>query len=169
MTIAIWPPGGAYIPDGQTWTGDTGREWEATGGDLYLPYPPSPRNVLADALTAAIGTDTGVQVYASPPEVPVPPAVVIMPADPYQAPNHAAGTNQSAWAFDIDIILRRNKSEPALDALERAREVIAGALPAGWRWVEFGEIGEIEIAKKTYLKGTLGVAVSVTEGLAQYG
>jgi hypothetical protein len=165
MTISIWPPSGAYIPDGQTWTGDTGRTWEAAGTTLLIPYPSSPRNVLADALVAAIGTDTGVQVYASPPNTPAPPAIVIMPADPYQAPNHSAGSNAAAWAFDIDIILRRNKSEPALDALERAREVISAALPAGWRWVEFGEIGEIEISKKTYLKGTLGVAVSLTGGM----
>ena len=164
-TKLMWPPLNASVPDATTWTGDTGRTWESSGDSLTMDYPESPRVTLADALATAIGTDTGVQIYASPPNVPVPPAIVIRPADPYQAPNHAAGTQASAWAFDVDIILRRNKSDAALLALERAREVISAALPAGWRWVEFGEIGEIEIAKKTYLKGTLGVAVSATEGM----
>ena len=169
-TVAIWPPTGQYIPDATEWTGTVdGRDWTAMGGGLFSPYPASPRDFLADALRNEIGTDTGVQIYAYPPNVPVPPAIVIRPADPYQAPNHSAGTVASGWAFDVDIILTRNRADEALAAIERAREVICAALPAGWRWVEFGEIGEIEVAKKTYLKGTLGVAVSATEGLAQYG
>ena len=169
MTSTLWPPLNATIPDGQTWTGDTGRTWESAGTDLTISYPDSPRKVLADALVAAIGTDTGVQIYEYPPNVPVPPAIVIRPADPYQAPDHAGGTAASAWAFEIDIIISRNRSDAALDALERAREVITAALPAGWRWIEFGEVGELEVAKKVYLKGTLGVAVRLTEGLSQYG
>ena len=161
----IWPPTfDLPVPDGTTWNDDTGREWEAAG-TLSMPAVDTPRVTLAAALVAAIGTDTGVQVYASPPEVPVPPAIVIRPADPYQAPYHASGTVGSAWAFDIDIIMRRNRSDAALDALERAREVVCAALPSGWRWIEFGDIGETEISKKRYLKGTLGVAVAYTEGM----
>ena len=165
MTDLMWPPASATIPAGTTWDDTTGREWESAGASLTIDYPPSPRATLATALVAAIGTDTGVQVYASPPETPIPPAIVIRPADPYQAPYHATGDVGSAWAFDIDIIMRRNRCDAALDALERAREVVCAALPSGWRWIEFGDIGETEISKKRYLKGTLGVAVAYTEGM----
>ena len=165
MTDLMWPPASATVPAGTTWTGDTGREWESAGASITVDYPPSPRVTLAAALTTAIGTEDGVQIYASPPNTPVPPCIVITPADPYQAPYHTSGEKGSAWAFDVDIILRRNRSDAALDALERAREVVCGALPAGWRWIEFGEIGETEISKKAYLKGTLGIAVAYTEGM----
>ena len=166
MTLTMWPPLDITLEDASTWIGDTdGRTWTVNGTELKMDYPLSPRQTLTDALIAAIGTDTGVTIYASPPDVPVPPAIVITPADPYQAPYTASGAAGSAWAFELDIILRRNRSDQALDALERAREVICAALPAGWRWVKFGEVGEIIIAKKAYLKGTLGVAVATTEGM----
>ena len=109
------------------------------------------------------------QVYPYPPEVPVPPCIVIRPADPYQAPYHAGGTTGAAWAFEVDILLRRHEAGAALRALERARELLSASLPAGWRWVEFGDIGEIVVAKKAYLKGTLAVAAALTEGLQTYG
>ena len=164
MTDTMWPPGNAALPDGLTWDDDTGREWEVAGTGLTMDYPESPRETLAAAILAYIG-DGGVQVYASPPEVPAPPCIVIMPADPYQAPYHSSGGAGAAWAFDVDIIVRRFRTDGGLAALERARELVTAALPAGWRWVEFGEVGEIEIAKKKYLKGTLGVAVAYTQGM----
>lgn len=165
--LAMWPPLNITLPDGLTWDGETGREWEVTGTGLTMDYPPSPRVTLATALLSAVGD--GVQVYNSPPDVLVPPAIVIRPADPYQAPATASGGMSAAWAFDVDIVMGRNKSELSLAGLERAREVLTAALPDGWRWVEFGEIGEVEIGKKTYLKATLGVAVIATEGMASNG
>ena len=164
MTQTMWPPLNATLPDALTWTGDTdGRTWTTHGSELTMDYPDSPRVTLAAAILAAVGD--GVQVYAFPPEVLVPPAVVITPADPYQAPATAAGALGAAWAFDINIILGRWKADQALDAMERAREVVTKSLPAGWRWVDFGDIGETIINKKAYLSGTLGVAVINTEGL----
>jgi hypothetical protein len=120
------------------------------------------RETLAAVLEPALGD--GWQVYEWPPSVIAPPAIVIQPADPYSAPYHATGITGAAWALDVDIVVRFNDSEEGLSELERIRETVSAALPPGWRWVEFGEIGEIVVAKKAYLKGTLGVAVA-TEGV----
>ena len=125
--------------------------------------PTSPRVTLGAALETAMGI--GWQIYTSPPKTVAPPAIVIRPADPYQAPYHASGSVGSAWAFDVDLIVRYNLTEEGLYDLEVARETVSDALPDGWRWIEFGDIGEIEIAKKVYLRGTLGVAVAFTEGM----
>ena len=164
MTETMWPPLNATLPDGFEWIGDTGRTWTVNGTALTMDYPESPRVGLAAAILATVGD--GVQVHAFPPETLVPPAIVIRPADPYQAPATAGGVKTAAWAFDIDIILGRWKADKALDAMERAREAVTSALPAGYRWVEFGDIGQIEINKKSYLRATLGVAVINTEGLS---
>ena len=123
----------------------------------------SPRVALAAAIQVAV--DAGWNVYGSPPEVLAIPAVVIRPGDPYQAPATAAGTAGAAWAFDIDIVVHRSSADRGLDALEVARETVTGALPVGYRWIEFGDIGELVVNKKTYLKGTLGVGVINTEGV----
>ena len=80
-------------------------------------------------------------------------------------PIHTSGALGAAWAVDVDIVVRYNDSDEGLAELERTRETVAAGLPAGWRWVEFGEIGEIVVAKKAYLKGTLGVAVAISEGM----
>lgn len=165
MTQTMWPPLNASLPDALTWEGDTGRTWTLTGSDLTMDYPEGPRSELATAILTAVGD--GVQVYSYPPEVPAPPAVVIKPADPYQTPMLAGGTDTAAYAYELDIIVGRNWAGGSnLDALERAREVVSAALPAGWRWVDFADIGEIIINKKSYLRGSLGVAVTRTEGLA---
>ena len=162
-TREMWPPLNAELPTGLTATGDEdGRTWTITGTAVTAAYPSSPRATLAAAFLEAVGD--GVQVYDHPAEVVAPPCIVVRPADPYNAPTHA-GRFSSAWAFDVDVILARNKAGPSLDALERAREVLISALPAGWHWVEFGEIGNVEISGKQYLKGTLGVATVYTEGM----
>lgn len=134
----------------------TGFGWDGA-------YPTSPRATLAAAFETAFGD--GVQIYKSPPDTLAPPCIVINPADPYQVPYTAAGSDASAWAFELDIVLRRNRSDLALDELERARELVCTALPSGWRWVDFGSIGEIVVGKKTFLKGTLAVAVPFTGGM----
>ena len=160
--------GNTPIPTGTDWTGAVdGRLWTVTGDGLTIGVPPSPRAVLAGVFRTAAGA--GVQVYDHPPETITPPAVVIRPADPYQAPATAGGYLSALWAFEVDIILTRNRADLSLDSLERAREQLCAVLPAGWRWVEFGELGEIDVGKKTYLKATLGVATIATEGMASYG
>lgn len=121
------------------------------------------RTTLGTALTAALGD--GWQVYEWPPSVLAPPAVVLRPADPYSAPMHTTGALGAAWALDVDIVVRYNDTEQGLSELERIREDVCAALPAGWRWVEFGQVGEIDVANKAYLKGTLGVAVAISEGM----
>lgn len=149
-----------------TWTDSvTGREWFIEG-NVGLEWPPSPRQILKDTLDVFFAP--GVYVVDHPPETVIPPAIVIRPADPYQAPYTAHGVVGSAYAFEVDVIVSRNLPSEGLDDLERFRELICQNLPAGWRWLEFGGIGEITVAEKTYLKGTLGLAVPVVEGLDQY-
>lgn len=143
----------------------TGRTWTVAGSEMVLGWPPSPREVLRDAWLAVLGPD---RVLASPPELVAPPAAVIRPADPYQAPYTSSGAVGSAWAFDVDIIVSRNLVDQGLGQLERAREFLCDNLPPGWRWLEFGGIGEITVAEKTYLKGTLGLAVASPGGLDDF-
>jgi len=155
------------LPSGFTWTDSvTGRIWEVIGDGISLAWPPSPREVLASVLQAAVGD--GVFVIDHPPELVTPTAAVIRPADPYQAPYTASGARGSAWAFEVDLIVHRNDVSEGLNRLERFREFVCAELPAGWRWLDFGGVGEIIVADKTYLKGTLGLAVASPGGLDDF-
>jgi len=154
------------IPAGTTWDDVTGRTWSVVGDGLLLGIPPSPRQVLQEWLQGVLRADVYVIDY--PPEVVAPVAVVIRPADPYQAPYTASGAAGKAWAFEVDIVVGRNLPNLGLTRLELLQEQIVQNLPPGWRWLEFGGVGEIIVADKTYLKGTLGLAVASPGGLDDF-
>ena len=111
---------------------------------------------LAAALAAVL--DPAVSTFDAPPETMLAPAVVIRPSDPYQAPATAAGPAAASYRFDIDLIVSRTDERLGLRLLEYGRDQISDALPAGWWWVTFGNIGELEVAGRLYLRGTLTVA-----------
>jgi hypothetical protein len=121
---------------------------------------PTPAADLAAAFTAVV--DPSVSVVDHPTPNVVPPAVIIRPANPHQAPAVAAGVGAAAWAFEVDIIVAI-RGAAALRLLELGRQQLTAALPPGWRWTEFGQIGDIEIADKVYLRGVIGVATIQTD------
>jgi hypothetical protein len=156
----FWPPGG-FLTDLDTWTGAVdGRPWTVHGESLSA-VTPTPRAVLASWLRDDL--DAAVSIVDHPPQTVTAPAVVIRPADPYQAPYTAAGSAGAAWAFEVDIIVARPNPGLALELLERARVEVTEHLPPGYRWLDFGQIGELEVGKNTYLKGTLSVAMADAE------
>ena len=121
----------------------------------------TPAQSLAAALAPVL--DVAVSVLEAPSDVIVPPAVVIRPADPYQAPAMTGNTQGASYRYDVDLILHRQDERKGLRLLEYGRHQIAEALPSGWWWVTFGNIGNLEVAGKTYLRATLTVATILTD------
>lgn len=116
---------------------------------------------LAAALAAVL--DPAVSVLEAPADTILPPAVVIRPADPYQTPVVAGTTISASFRYEVDLVLHRHDERLGLRLLEYGRDQLSAALPSGWWWVTFGNIGDLEVAGRTYLRATLTVATIQTE------
>ena len=152
------------IPDGETWTDETGRTW-AAHGSLILSDDniQSVRQELFDLLR---GLFPQWNWYDYPPETVKVPAFVLNPADPYIIPYSQGGPFNALWGFELVMVVGRGKPEDALRRLEFFYTEITQALneAPSTSWLEFGEVGTTEIGGVEHLTGTLTVAV-VAESL----
>ena len=92
------------------------------------------RAALATALATTLAT-----VYASVPETPIPPAIVIVPGSPYMESlviNKA--TTKVKINFAITAIVANNSNAGSLANLEALIIGILGAIPSGY------EVGDVE-------------------------
>lgn len=84
------------------------------------------KNALDDAGIAAT-------VYASVPEAPIAPAVVIIPDTPYLVPNLInKATTQLEVNFVISCLVAYNSNPGSLDNIEQLIIDVLAALPAGY-------------------------------------
>lgn len=114
--------------------------------------------VLEAALTGAVA------VYDFPVEVPILPAVIIAPGDPYQAPLTYGPDGKAGsivWQMRISILEPRAEISTSLDALEARRKEITDALSQipGAQWSEFDQVGEMTIADVPAVGGTVGITI----------
>jgi len=86
------------------------------------------RSTLATALTTTLAT-----VYASVPEAPIPPAIVIVPNSPYMETTLINdSTIKVKINFAISAIVANNSNAGALENLEALIMVILANIPAGY-------------------------------------
>lgn len=92
------------------------------------------RAALATALATTLAT-----VYASVPETPIPPAIVIVPGSPYmEALVINKATTKVKINFAITAIVANNSNAGSLANLEALIIGILGAIPSGY------EVGDVE-------------------------
>lgn len=104
------------------------------------------------------GLPDGIQVYGYPPDQVTPPAVVVTPGDPAQAPYTQAGPGSVFWGVEIKIVAKRAQPQYAMRSLFETRFLVTQLLrtyTATTRWLSFGELTTIKIGDIDYLQGTL--------------
>lgn len=104
----------------------------------------------------------GVQVYGYAADLIVPPAVVITPGDPFQAPYTQGGPGSVAWGLAIKIVAKRTSPKYALRRLYELRRAVTDLLPdfpESARWLAFDELTTVDIGNIDYLQGTLTVVL----------
>lgn len=88
------------------------------------------RNDLKDALD---GAGIAATVYASVPEAPIAPAIVIIPDSPYLVPNLINKTTTKLEVnFVISCLVAYNSNPGSLDNIEQLIIEVLAALPAGY-------------------------------------
>ena len=105
-----------------------------------------------------------VAVYGFPVEVPILPAVILAPGDPYQAPLTFGKNGRASsiiWQMRISILEPRAEPSTSLDALEARRLEITDALAQipGAQWSSLDSVGEMTVADVPAIGGTVNVTI----------
>jgi hypothetical protein len=117
-----------------------------------------------EALAAFLdaGLPNGIQVYGYPPEQVTPPAVVVTPGDPAQAPYTMAGPGSMIWGVEIKIVAKRAQPQYALRSLFEIRFLVTQLLltyDKTARWLSFSDVVTTKVGDIDYLQGTLTVTL----------
>lgn len=126
---------------------------------------------LREAIAAVLEAEltTPVSIYAYPVEVPVLPAVVIVPdGGDYVIPLSFGRDGRAATVrvgLRIQILEPRAEPSTALNALEARRVEVTDALAqiAGAQWSGFVDVGEATVADVPSLGGTVMLSVKIGE------
>ena len=100
----------------------------------------------------------GVQLYGYAADLIAPPAVVITPGDPFQAPYTQGGPGSVAWGLELKLVAKRASPKYALRALYELRAQVTALFPAYTpmvRWLAFDTVSTVQIGDVDYLQGTL--------------
>lgn len=125
-----------------------------------------PASVVGDtraALATALAT-TNATVYASVPESPIPPAIVVVPSSPYIEPlliNKA--TLKVKINFAITAIVANNSNAGSLAALELLIIGILAAIPAGYIVGDVEKPTVLSIGASTMLVADINVSTTYTQ------
>lgn len=120
----------------------------------------SARTDLVDILETAFASTAN--VYESPADIVATPAVVVVPADPYQAPASFSGTAGFSirWSFDIVLAVPRATVSDGLTVLESLASDLRAALRgSSFRYLETRGLETITVADTEYFG--LRVAVEI--------
>lgn len=90
-----------------------------------------------EEVIAAI-TGLGAKVYAYVPAVPVPPALVVMPAETWVTPGRIGSRSNIEVAWKITAIIAPRKNDAATLDVENLTAAILAALPDGYQLVRVG-------------------------------
>ena len=117
------------------------------------------RAALANAFSALSAT-----CYASVPESPIPPAIVIVPDSPYmEVVLIGNAKTQVKINFAISVIVASNSNAGSLDNLEKLIMGILAAMPAGYVVGEIEKPTVLEVGQSPMLVADINVSTYYTQ------
>jgi hypothetical protein len=117
------------------------------------------RATLADAFSGLAATS-----YASVPETPIPPAIVIVPSTPYMEVELIGKTKtQVKLNFAITAVVASNSNAGSLDNLEKLIIGILAAMPAGYIVGNVEKPTVLEVGQSPMLVADINVSTYYTQ------
>ena len=116
------------------------------------------RATLAAAFNSLAATS-----YASVPESPIPPAIVIVPSSPYLEPNLIGSVTKVKINFTITAIVAYNSNPASLDNLEQLVMGILAAIPSGYEVGNVEKPTPLEVGASTMLCADINVSTYYTQ------
>jgi hypothetical protein len=103
-------------------------------------------------------------VYASVPESPIPPAIVVVPSSPYaEVVLIGKGSVKLKLNFAITAIVASNSNAGSLDNLEKLIIGILAALPAGYVVGQIEKPTVLEVGQSPMLVADINVSTYYTQ------
>jgi hypothetical protein len=117
------------------------------------------RAALANAFSALAAN-----VYASVPESPIPPAIVVVPSSPYmEVVLIGKATTKVQLNFAITAIVASNSNAGSLDNLEKLIIGILAAMPAGYVVGNIEKPTVLEVGQSPMLVADINVSTHYTQ------
>jgi hypothetical protein len=117
------------------------------------------RATLADAFSGLAATS-----YASVPETPIPPAIVIVPSTPYmEVELIGKAKTQVKLNFAITAVVASNSNAGSLDNLEKLIIGILAAMPAGYIVGNVEKPTVLEVGQSPMLVADINVSTYYTQ------
>lgn len=101
--------------------------------------------------------------YASVPESPIPPAIVVVPSSPYLEPTLIGSLTKVKINFTITAIVAYNSNPGSLDNLEQLIMGILAAVPAGYEVGNVEKPTPLEVGASTMLCADINVSTYYTQ------
>jgi hypothetical protein len=125
-----------------------------------------PANAISETRAALANAFSGLAAtsYASVPETPIPPAIVIVPDSPYmEIVLIGKGAVKVKINFAISAIVASNSNAGSLDNLEKLIIGILAALPAGYVVGQIEKPTVLEVGQSPMLVADINVSTYYTQ------
>lgn len=125
-----------------------------------------PASAISDtrAALAAAFTSLAATSYASVPEAPMPPAIVVVPASPYmEVVLINDSTTKVKLNFAITALVAANSNAGSLDNLEKLIIGILAAMPAGYIVGDIEKPTVLEVGQSPMLVADINVSTYYTQ------
>jgi hypothetical protein len=125
-----------------------------------------PANSIAETRAALANAFSGLAAtcYASVPETPIPPAIVIVPDSPYgEIVLIGKGAVKVKLNFAISAIVASNSNAGSLDNLEKLIIGILAAMPAGYVVGQIEKPTVLEVGQSPMLVADINVSTYYTQ------
>ena len=122
---------------------------------------------LADLRSTLAGSFSALpaSVYATVPEVVIPPAIVLVPDTPYLVPNIInKSTTKVQVNYAITVAVAYNSNPGSLDNLEQLIMSVLAALPAGYEVGNVTQPMPVKVGPSNLLAADILVSTQYTEG-----
>jgi len=125
-----------------------------------------PANALSDTRAALANAFSALSanVYASVPESPIPPAIVVVPNSPYmEVVLIGKASTKVQINFAITAIVASNSNAGSLDNLEKLIMGILAAMPAGYVVGQIEKPTVLEVGQSPMLVADINVSTHYTQ------
>lgn len=125
-----------------------------------------PANAISDTRAALANAFSALSanVYASVPESPIPPAIVVVPNSPYMEVKLIGKTQiKVELNFAITAIVASNSNAGSLDNLEKLIMGILAAMPAGYVVGQIEKPTVLEVGQSPMLVADINVSTHYTQ------
>lgn len=125
-----------------------------------------PANAISDTRAALANAFSALSanVYASVPESPIPPAIVVVPNSPYMEVKLIGKTQVKVELnFAITAIVASNSNAGSLDNLEKLIMGILAAMPAGYVVGQIEKPTVLEVGQSPMLVADINVSTHYTQ------